>query len=71
MGVLYKETSLNGYVKNNQLSKDDIYCVERGVKTEDQILQEAIEEHKNYGPYRLLTHNCQHWVNDVNQTFNN
>lgn len=70
-GVLYKESSLNGYVKNNNLSQDDIYITSNGVKTEDEILKEAISTHQNYGAYRLLTHNCQHWVNDVNQTFNN
>lgn len=32
---------------------------------EDKILTLAIDDKKNYGPYRLLTHNCQHWVNDV------
>lgn len=69
-GVLYKETSLNGYVKNNELSQDNIYITPRGIKTEDQILQEAIKKHENYGAYRLLTHNCQHWVNDVASTFN-
>lgn len=59
-GVLYKESSLNGYAKNNQISNND---------TEDELLISAIRQYQNYGPYRLLTHNCQHWVNDVNASF--
>lgn len=76
-GVLYKESSLEGYQKNNLLSKNDIYIEKEGtgnngskkVEKEDQILIWAIDKNQDYGPYNLLTHNCQHWVNDVNKTF--
>lgn len=55
-GVLYSENSLDGYERNNQITNTPI---------EDKILTLAIDSKKEYGPYRLLTHNCQHWVNDV------
>lgn len=71
-GDLYSESSLNGYQKNNQLSENKrVFDTKYGIKTEDGLLIMAISQHQNYGAYRLLTHNCQHWVNDVAATFDN
>lgn len=61
-GVLYSENSLNGYEINNKISEND---------AEDKHLRKAIKAKKNYGAYKLLTHNCQHWVNDVVAEFKN
>lgn len=55
-GVLYSEKSLNGYQKNNRLTKNI---------REDIRLIQSIEKNKNFGDYNLLTNNCQHWVNKV------
>lgn len=70
-GRLYKETSLNGYVKNNKISIDNLYETNNGYRQEDELLKEAITEYQDYGPYNILTHNCQHWVNDVVAKFKN
>lgn len=60
-GVLYKETSLDGYIKNNKITE----C-----NPDDSLLIRAIEQCKNFGSYNLLTNNCQHWVNKVVYEYN-
>ena len=60
-GVLYKEKSLNGYVKNNNITSNEY---------EDNILINAIKRCENFGSYNILTNNCQHWVNKVFSTYN-
>ena len=62
-GVLYSESSLAGYERNNVITEDD---------KDDRKLIDVMNEDglKNYGEYRLLTHNCQHWVNDVVGRYN-
>ena len=60
-GVLYKETSFDGYSKNNKLTDSD---------NEDRTLIIAISQSKNFGRYNLITNNCQHWVNKVVNTYN-
>lgn len=64
-GELYHEHDLRGYNVNAQLTRND---------TEDKVLVGVMskEEYglRNYGPYNLIRHNCQHWVNDVRAKFN-
>lgn len=60
-GVLYKESSFDGYSKNNKLTYND---------NEDQMLIIAIAQCKEFGQYNLLTNNCQHWVNKVVSKYN-
>ena len=60
-GVLYKESSFDGYSKNNKLTYND---------NEDQMLIIAIDQCKEFGQYNLLTNNCQHWVNKVVSKYN-
>lgn len=59
-GILYKESSLDGYVKGQALSY---------TKRDDINLLLAIYKHEDFGEYNLLTNNCQHWVNKVYKSF--